>query len=234
MHWGPELQPWHRESTQGRPGPHRLPQKPQFCGSDETSRQPVAQHWSVPVHTGPPLQLAGVLHTPSSHVAVGPQVFPQAPQLFRSVFSSTQEPLQPASGGAHVGFVQTTPPPGDETQHAPLWQFAPPAHRSPQPPQFEGSVLVSAQVEPQHVVPIGHPVPSHPLGTHWWVVGAHSSPAGHVSGDVRHVTQIPSGNSQYGVAGSEAQSTLALHPVGGGASMNGPPSEPGPPAKFVE
>jgi hypothetical protein len=49
-------------------------------------------------------------------------------------------------------------------------------------------------------------------GTHWCVDGLHASPAGQVSGSVKHATQTPGGSSQYGSA-ALGQSSLEVQPV---------------------
>ncbi len=88
VHAGPPLQlvgVLHVPPTHVSPAAHGLPQLPQFFGSVDVSVQPFAQQVSVPVQTGPPLQLGGVTQLPSVQVAPVGQTWLQPPQLFGSV-----------------------------------------------------------------------------------------------------------------------------------------------------
>jgi hypothetical protein len=73
---------------------------PQLFGSVVVSVQPSAQHWRVPVHAGPPLQ---VTHDPPAQVTPGGHGWLHPPQLFGSVSVSVQPEAQHWSTPVHTG-----------------------------------------------------------------------------------------------------------------------------------
>jgi hypothetical protein len=93
VHAGPPLQlvgVLHVPATHVSPVAQGLPQLPQFFGSVDVSVQPVAQHVSVPVQTGPPLQLGGVTQAPPLQVAPVGHTWSHPPQFLGSVSMSLQ------------------------------------------------------------------------------------------------------------------------------------------------
>lgn len=224
QHWSvPEQDgPWLQRAgavqtpaTQVSPAGQTLSQPLQLFGSVSMSVQPVAQHCWTPVQIGPPLQEAGAVQLPATHVSPVGQPKPQVLQLFGSVFTSVQPEGQQESAPVQVG-----PP----LQVPGVWQklsaqTEPVGQTLPQKPQLELEVVVSTQKSPQHVSGVGQPVDWQLVpGMHSCVVGLQSSPVGQVFGFVRHATQTPAGSSQNGVAGVEAQSPLLVQRVGGLAS----------------
>jgi hypothetical protein len=116
------------------------------------------------------------LQDPASHVAPIGQVFPQPPQLLRSVWVFTQVPPQQACPGASHGtppqvqvpFTQVSPaaqvtPPQPPLQ-VPATQVSPAAQAWPQDPQFAGSFEVSSHVETPFAVQQSYP-PGHPANS---------------------------------------------------------------------
>lgn len=166
VHGGPPLQlvgVLHVPATHVSPAAQGLPQLPQFFTSVDVSVQPVAQQVSLPVQTGPPLQLGGVTHMPAAHVAPVGQTWLQPPQLFGSVSMSLHPDAQHWSTP-----VQTGPPLHDVgAWQFPFWHVAPGGHAKPHWLQLFGSVFVSVQPDSQHVwSPVQAGPPLHELDAH--------------------------------------------------------------------
>ena len=87
----------------------------------------------MPLHWTCPGSGQNAVHWPARQLCVGEQAVPQVPQLLRSMFRSTHEPLQLVSGGGQV--VAQVP-------RAQTWLE--PQGR-PQEPQFATSVFKSTQ-----------------------------------------------------------------------------------------
>jgi hypothetical protein len=81
---------------------------------------------------------------PPEQVSVGPQGWPQVPQLASLVASDAQVPSQMARPGAH------------EVEQAPLTQTCPVEQAWLQAPQLVTLELVSTQPRPHSVRPAGH------------------------------------------------------------------------------
>jgi hypothetical protein len=95
----------------------------------------------------------GPTHTPPMQVAAPAQALPHAPQLARSLRSSTQRPPHDT---VLAGQAQVPP-----------MQVVPPVHVTPQPPQFIGLDLTSTQPFVHDMVPTGH-VFLHVPAPHTW------------------------------------------------------------------
>jgi hypothetical protein len=168
----------HIESSHGLPGGHAWLQPPQLSGSLVVSVHPSAQHVCPPVHDAPPLH---VWQMAPAHVAPGGQGWSQPPQLFGSVSMSVHPEVQHCSTPVHTG-----PP----LQDAGAWHIAA-THVSPagqawsQPPQFFGSVLMSAQPDAQHCS-----TPAH-TGPPWQEAGAVQTAATHASPEGQGWSQPP-------------------------------------------
>jgi hypothetical protein len=97
VHAGPPLQfvgMVQRLATHVSPVAQGMPQPPQFFGSVVVLVQPVGQHVSVPVQTGPPLHDGGVWQVAPTQVSPVGQGVPQAPQFFGSVSMSVHPEAQ--------------------------------------------------------------------------------------------------------------------------------------------
>jgi hypothetical protein len=133
----------HIEFLQTSPAPHVFPHAPQFAGL-----------FVMFVQTGGmPQRVVFIGHeqTPALHTVPPVQAIPQPPQLFGSVFVSTQAPVQSVVAAGQV-VVQV------------IEQTCIAVHIVPQPPQFCGSVFVSTQTPP-HKVPVGQAHVPLPLQT---------------------------------------------------------------------
>jgi hypothetical protein len=121
-------------------------------------------------HRGPPVLQP---QTPLEQVASAGQTLPQVPQLFGSVFVSTQVPAHTVPGQVHAPLEQTSPalqvlpqvpqfPVSlDRSRQTPEQQAGMvPAQVMPQAPQLLVSVLVSTQTPLQSVSPLGHTGPA--------------------------------------------------------------------------
>jgi len=116
----------------------------------QTLPHPPQLLWSVTVSTHAPASAAaaaqvvgspgGQVHTPVTQLAPFAQAWPQAPQFFESLDSSTQTPPHRLSVAKLPHFVQT-----------PLWQADIVGQDVPHPPQFAWSLLVSTHV-PAHML----------------------------------------------------------------------------------
>jgi hypothetical protein len=151
----------HWAATQVSPRGQGWLHPPQLRGSVSMSVQPVPQHWLTPVHTGPPLHVAGALHCAPTHVLVAGQGWLQPPQFFGSVLMSVQPLPQHWSTP-----VQTGPPRHDAGGvHWAATQVSPEGQGWLQPPQLFGSVSMSVQPLPQHcVLPVQTGPPLHEAG----------------------------------------------------------------------
>ena len=101
------------------------------------------------------------VHMPAVHAWNAPQVVPQAPQLFASVWVLVQVVSQ-QSGVAPSAGQKPAPQVSPQT---PLWHISPVAQIVAQEPQCAVSVLVLTQIVPQQVSPVPHEhwiVPPHP------------------------------------------------------------------------
>jgi len=133
----------HIEFMQISPAPHVLLHPPQFAGL-----------FVMLVQTGGmPHRVVSIGHVqaPALHTVPPVQAIPQPPQLFESVFVSTQAPVQFVVPVGHV-VVQV------------IEQTCIAVHIVPHPLQFCGSVLVSTQTPPQSV-PLGQAHMPLPLQT---------------------------------------------------------------------
>jgi hypothetical protein len=163
-HAGPPLQvvcTTQAPATHASPTAHGLPQRPQFFGSVSTSEQPVAQHWSVPVHTGPPLHEAGAVQFPVWQVSPGGQRRLHRPQFLGSVSTFAHPDVQHC-----LPPVQTGPPLHDVgATQLPFWQVSPIAHWNPHSLQLLGSFWTSTQPPGQQVesVPVQGGPPMQPV-----------------------------------------------------------------------
>jgi hypothetical protein len=92
------------------------------------------------------------VHAPLTHVSPEAQTWPQAPQLFGSVCTLVQVPLQTMSLPVH--------------RQIPCLQLAPDGQMLPHTPQLLVSVLRLTQIPLQRVVPHGQPVQT-PLAQVW-------------------------------------------------------------------
>ena len=127
---------------------------------------------------------------PFWHVRPDGQTAPHAPQLKGSLVVSMQPSVQQVSVPGHLVTWHVG------VWHTPDTHVVPALHCTPQPPQFCVSLVSSTQVAPQQERPSWQMPPEQLSGMHVCVVGAHTSPGGHVSGAVRHATQVPCGTSQ--------------------------------------
>jgi hypothetical protein len=120
----------HIEFMQISPAPHVFPHPPQFAGLLVMFVQTGGMPHKV--------VFIGHVQTPALHTVPPVQAIPHPPQLFESVFVSTQAPVQ---------FVV---PAGHAVVHI-IEQTCIEVHIVPHPPQFCGSVFVSTQTPPQRV-----------------------------------------------------------------------------------
>jgi hypothetical protein len=112
------------------------------------------------------------------HVVPEPQVFPQTPQLFGSVFSLTH--MLPH------GVV----PPGQAFWQEPPVHAVPEAHTCPHAPQLFRSVLWSTHRLAHKVLPVGQlPMQTPPEHTSFTVFGLPSSHG--VPSDAGGLAQVP-------------------------------------------
>jgi hypothetical protein len=147
---GPPLQlggTWHMPPRHCAPVAHAMPHMPQLFGSVSMLVQPLGQHCSTPVQTGPPAQFAGAVQLPETQVNVGGQGLAQPPQLFGSVSMSVHPVVQHCSTPVHTG-----PPLQDAggVQFPPT-QVLPGGQMKPHWLQLFGSVLTSVHPIAQHV-----------------------------------------------------------------------------------
>jgi hypothetical protein len=138
--------------------------------------QPAEQHWSTPVHAGPPRQDVEATQTAATQVSPGGQMLPQPPQLSGLVSMSVQPDAQHCSTPVHAapplhwtGLVQLPRTHvsflGQATLHA---------------PQLLGSVAVSVQPDAQHEArPVQATPPLHE-GIASQTPAMHSSPVAQV------------------------------------------------------
>jgi hypothetical protein len=151
------------------PGSVQLtPQVPQFCGSLR-SVQAGCDETALVHSTG---SGAKQLQAPPWHCEPAKvQTVAQSPQWARSTAVFTQVPPQSVAVGpvhwhtpaAHEASPLATPGPRQECRHAPqlatlVWRstqlpqhVCPAPHTTPQPPQFDGSLLTSTQWSPQRI-----------------------------------------------------------------------------------
>lgn len=110
-----------------------MPQLPQFCASESVLTQAPFEHW-----------VSGELHwqREPAHCSRPEQVFPQPPQLARSVTVSTHVPLQLVS------------PPVQPARQTPAWQAWPEGHAVPHAPQLAASVWTFTHCPLHRVVPV--------------------------------------------------------------------------------
>jgi hypothetical protein len=113
--------------TQCSPPVHALPHAPQFVSSLVRSRHDVPHAERGATHF--------VAQLPAAQTVPVAQTVPHVPQLLPSFCRSLQTPLQSLSVPAHTHLL-------------PLHVSADP-HVFPQPPQFEGSIVVSTHTAPQ-------------------------------------------------------------------------------------
>jgi hypothetical protein len=183
QHWslpvqtGPPLQeagavqlPPTQVSPAGQAKPHWL----QFCGSVFTSVQPVPQHWSTPVHPGPPLHCSVTTQWPETHARPAPHFWSQPPQSSGLLDVSTHPAAQHAAPPVQAG------PPWHETgaSHVPSAQLSLAAQTWVQLPQWVGSTFVFTHVSPQHTSPPEQPLTWQPLGG-WHAPPTQASRLGH-------------------------------------------------------
>ena len=133
-------------ATQVSPVGQMVPQPPQLLASVVVLEHPDAQHVSVAVQSGPPLQVAGAWHVPPWQVSPGAHAFPHEPQLFGSVFTFEQPDAQHS-----FTPVQTGPPLQDAgAVHVAATHVKVAGQVLPQAPQFFGSVSMFLQPVEQH------------------------------------------------------------------------------------
>jgi hypothetical protein len=174
--WKPPGQA-HIELIQISPAPHCFPHAPQLAGLFVTLVQTGGMPQSV--------VFAGHAQAPPMQTVPPVQAMPHPPQLFGSVFVSTQAPVQSVVPAGHMVvqviaqtcievhivpqppqfcgsvFVSTqTPPQSVPTAqpHMPPLQTCPPTHLVPHPPQLFGSLLVFTHAPPHMTCMVGHPV----------------------------------------------------------------------------
>jgi len=212
QHWSMPVQPGpplhidevtHLPETHCSPATHLWSHPPQSAGSLVVSTQPLAQHWSLPVQTGPPLQESGAWHMADAQLSPAGHVIVQLPQCAgsTSVFThrspqQVSEPEQPPTAQPVVGW------------HAPPMHGWPAGHARSHVPQWSGSVASSTQPPPQQSRPPVHAPPPPHEGTH--CVPSHTSPGGHWL-DCVQPTHSPSLVSQMGLLTGHCE--LRVQPV---------------------
>jgi hypothetical protein len=191
-------------------GPQASPHAPQLALSELKFAHVMPQHVRFGGQTceGPqePTQV------PPEQESPGGQALPHPPQFFGSLPVLVSQPsattwLQSPKPGEHPRSAQ--PPPlhvGTACGKGP--------HVLPQPPQSEGSVLVSTHRGLQQVRPFMHAPPPPQNPTQWKL--EHSSPLGHWE-LFTHSTQVCVSSRQCGVGA--AQSASDMHPPTIGTHM---------------
>lgn len=111
---------------------------PQCCGSDESTAH------VEPHRTWPGLHMIAPVHIEAVQLCPGAHVRPQAPQLSRSLASSTHVPLQLVCVPVHITVEGT---------HAPAVHICPIAQTVPHAPQLFVSLCVFTQALPQRTSP---------------------------------------------------------------------------------
>lgn len=154
-------------AAQTVPPAHRIPQLPQFSGSDLGSTQ-------APLHEVSPSEQLET-HRPTVHTLAGGQAVPQAPQFFGSVRTFTHALPQRLSPLRHPQFplAQISPPP-HERPHAPQFLTSDPMSTHELAQAISPGVQVAAQRALEQTLPTAQDVPHPPQwrlsfsgSTHW-------------------------------------------------------------------
>jgi hypothetical protein len=168
---------WHLLATHASPVGQTMPQPPQSLGSLVVSSQPSAQQARVPVHAGPPLHVVVDWQLLATHLSPSGQRIPQPPQSNGSLVVSSHP------SGQHVWVPVQAGPPWQVTidWHLLATHRSPGEQKMPQPPQSNGSLVVSSHPSGQHVCdPVQAGPPLH-VAFDWQRLPMHTSPGGQTS-----------------------------------------------------